>query len=233
MSRPPCCGCWLLPWLLAPLAGCGDSAASATDGATTAPNDAGAVPDGSSGDAGFACTLPSDCRDFTIAGMSSAACCSPATACGYELPPLDPETLMFFPQAADFYVEVTGGYPDGRCAPESYFFGPRPGLDKERVVAADGSDILVTPTCASFTVLAFILPGCCLPDDSCGLSTHQSAPTLAGLAPDAGAPFAEPECVSAQALNQQFRDSITLEPFARTTASGSCDHAALAAELAE
>jgi hypothetical protein len=102
-----------------------------------------------------------------------------------------------------------------------------------RVEVEGGDDILITPDCESFTVFAFILPGCCLPDDRCGLSTDESSPTLGALAGDPQAPFARPECVPAEVLNQQFRDSQVLLPLARTVAAGKCDHAALADELAE
>jgi hypothetical protein len=80
---------------------------------------------------------------------------------------------------------------------------------------------------------AFILPGCCLPDNSCGLSTDESWPVFEGLLAGADAPFIRPECVPAEVLNQQFRDSVVLEPFARTTASGSCNYAELDAKLSE
>ena len=64
------------------------------------------------------------------------------------------------------------------------------------------------------------------------LSTDESAPTLESFVTGMDAPFSRPECVPAEELNQQFRDA-GLPAFARTTASGSCDHAALEAELTE
>ena len=90
---------------------------------------------------------------------------------------------------------------------------------------------LRAPDRPSFSLGAFILPGCCLPDNTCGLSTDESYSTLEYLAGGASFPFTQPECVSAEVLNQQLRDSVVLAGFGRTTATGTCDHAALAAEL--
>jgi hypothetical protein len=217
--------------------GCTEESGASPDASSdAAPADAASRDASSSADApdaAYSCTPPSDCPDITVGGISTTACCSPVTECGYELPEPDAETLMYFPDVVPFVAELTEGDPNGRCAPESFFFSPQPGLWKHRVDVEDGEDILITPDCESFTVFAFILPGGCLPDDTCGLSTHESAATLGFLAEGMDVPFARPECVSAEVLNQQFRDSVVLEGLARTTASGTCDHAALAAELAE
>jgi hypothetical protein len=181
------------------------------------------------GSGAAACVRAPGCDNIATPALTAAACCTPVTPCGYELPPLDPETEMWFPEAKAQIAQLTKGDPNGRCAPDSFFFGQRPGLWKHRVEPEQGEDILITDECESYTVFAFILPGCCLPDNTCGLSTDESWPTLEELAP--GAPFAKPECVSAAVLNQQFRDSGTLAGFARTTAAGSCNYAALSAEL--
>jgi hypothetical protein len=140
---------------------------------------------------------------------------------------------MFFPDAQPRFDELVAGDPNHSCAPDSVFYGPEPGLYEHRVEVEGGDDILITPDCESFTVLAFILPGCCLPDDTCGLSTDESWPTLQYLAGGVDAPFTHPECVPAEVLNQQFLDSEVLAVFARTTASGGCDYSALDAELAQ
>lgn len=180
---------------------------------------------------GGACAPPMDCRDVDVGGdLSFKACCSATVDCGYELPMLDEENRMLFPQAEEFIVMWTGD-PNSRCARLELFFGPRPGLWKHRVEVEGQEDILITPDCDSYTLGAFILPGCCLPDSTCGLSTDESWTTLESLAQGVEAPFNRPECVSAEVLNQQFRDSVVLEDFARTTAGGTCDYAALAAEL--
>jgi hypothetical protein len=68
-----------------------------------------------------------------------------------------------------------------------------------------------------------------LPDSSCGLSTHEGWPILEGLAGDPNAPFAHPECVAADELNQQLRDS-TLGSLARMKSGGTCNYAELAAK---
>jgi len=177
------------------------------------------------------CQLADHCVDVDVPFLAFEACCSPVTSCGYEPPPLDPETLMFFPDVPEFVAKLAAGDPNGRCVPESFFFSPQPGLWKHRVEPDEGEDILITPDCESFSIWAYILPGCCLPDNTCGLSTDESWTTLAVLASGTDAPFTKPECVTADELNRQFRDSETLASFARTRASGSCDYAALAAEL--
>jgi hypothetical protein len=159
------------------------------------------------------------------------ACCTPSYTCGYELPPPDEETLMLFPQAVEFLANLVKDDPNGKCVPASFYFSPREGLWKHRVEVDGGEDILITPDCLSFSLGAYILPGCCLPDDTCGLSTDESYTTLEYLAEGASFPFTRPECVTAEVLNQQFRDSVVLAGFARTIATGTCDHVALAAEL--
>ena len=222
-------------------AGCGDetnpsngggagSAGAASSGANGGAPPGGTGGGGAGGTAASACTLPSDCRDLEVPPLSTKACCSAKVACGLELPEADAETLALFPMITDFVASVTGD-PNSRCAPQSFFFAPRPGLDKQLVETETGEDIYITPDCESFTLAAFILPGCCLANSTCGLSTNESWTTLGALATGVSAPFAMPECVSAEVLNQQFRDSVVLEGFARTTASGSCNHAALVAEL--
>jgi hypothetical protein len=221
----------LLLALLAAVTACGDDEADVPQHQDAA--SAATQPDGSAADAAFSCTPPGDCPDVEVASMSLTACCSPVTDCGYEVAELDDMILTDFPMAADFRDMLVEGDPLGKCAPEWWFFGTRPGLEADRIEVEDGDDILITPDCESYTVLAFILPGCCLPDNSCGLSTDQSWPTLEYLAEYMEAPFTRPECVSADVLNQQFRDSVVLEGFARTTATGSCDYAALDAQLAE
>jgi hypothetical protein len=200
---------------------------------SSAPDAAVAESDAGSSDASFACTPRADCLDLDLQGVPFEACCSPVTDCGYTLPEPEPETLMYYPDLPELQAQLTEGDPEGRCVPSSFYFGVRPGLADDRVKVEGGDDILITLGCDSYTVLAFILPGCCLPDDTCALSTSESAPTLGYLAEDLAAPFASPECVPAETLNQQFRESGKLVGFAQTTASGSCDHAALDAMLPE
>jgi hypothetical protein len=208
----------------AALASCGDSDPEPGPAA----RDSGA--DEADGSPPSACTLPPDCRDYKTPFASGSACCSATTPCGYTLSPVDEETKMYFPDLEPFLEQITMGDPN-RCAPEWYTFGSRPGLYDHRVEVEPeiGEDILVAESCESFTVLAFILPGCCMPDNRCGLSTDESWPTFESFVEGKPAPFTKPECVSATELNQQFRDSGTLADFARLKESGmSCDYAALA-----
>jgi hypothetical protein len=176
-----------------------------------------------------ACMRPVGCDDISTAVFSGKACCTPVTPCGYELMELDAETEMLFPQARETIERITEGDPNHRCAPESWFFGERPSLYSHRYEPDDDSpDILVSEECPSYSVLPHILPGCCLPDNTCGLSTSESYPTFETFDPS-GLPFTKPECVSAEELNRQFSQSTVLYPFARTKTSGTCDYAALAA----
>jgi hypothetical protein len=221
MSRLTYAALWITTWAVA-LAACGDDDSTEPDDAP-----ASSQRDGAPADASESCGLPRDCPDVRFLDMSMKACCASSEPCGYELPPLDDEIKMDFPQAQDLYDELTSADPDGRCAPLSFFFGDAPTLPEARVEVEDGEDILLTPDCTSFHVLAWSLPGCCLPDDRCGLSTDASWTIFANIIQGDGVPFDHPQCLSAEALNQQFRDSVVLESFARTTASGTCDHAAL------
>jgi hypothetical protein len=178
------------------------------------------------------CTVqPADCPDLITPFLNSKACCTPFHACGYLLPEGDEVTRSLFPQIEEFGRMWTMGDPSNRCANSKLFFDVRPGLDEERYLPDDGGQILITPSCMSYTLAAFILPGCCLPDNRCGLSTHMSYDTLSVLNELMPAPFTQPECVTAETLNQQFRATPKLGPFARTVASGTCDYAALDAKL--
>lgn len=195
------------------------------------PNDAQVQGDAiAAPDAQQACTIPADCPDVKAQFFSLKACCTAKYACGYELPMLDELTASQFPDTKDFFAMHTQGDPNGRCAPSTLFFGAREGLYDHRVEPDEGPDILITPTCMSYTLGAFILPGCCLPNNTCALSTDESAPTLQVLANGAEAPFTKPECVPAATLNQQLREA-GLASFARTEASGTCNYATLSAAL--
>ncbi len=137
---------------------------------------------------------------------------------------------MFFPDAVAFHANLVKDDPNGRCVAAAFFFSPRPGLWDHRVDVDAGEDILIAEDCQSYSLGAYILPGCCMPDNTCGLSTDESASTLEYLA-GGSFPFTQPRCFKAEVLNQHFLDSVVLEGFGRTTASGTCDYAALDAEL--
>lgn len=230
---------WIASSALA--AGCDDGGAqSGTDAAVplgdaTMPGlvlDAGSPVDaGGDGRIQIGCTVQPDCPDLTTPFLSSKACCTPFHACGYVLPEVDDITRSAFPMLEEFGMMWTMGDPSNRCANSKLFFDVRPGLDEERYLPDDGGQILITPSCMSHTLAAFILPGCCMPDNRCGLSTHMSYDTLGVLNELMPAPFTQPECVSAETLNQQFRATPKLGPFGRTIASGSCNYAELDARL--
>jgi len=220
---------WVLALALSPIA-CGDDASLPAPSRTVAPPttvDAGPLPEDGEG----ACTVAPSCADVSVKEIVYNACCTTVSSCGYLLTEPTAEFLMLFPQITDFYAMVAKDDPNHRCAPESWFFGPRPGLYEHRVEPDEGGDILITPTCDSFTVGAFILPGCCLPDSTCGLSTDESWPTLEYLSDSSGLPFERPQCVTADELNAQFLDSGALAAFARTRANGTCNYAELDAML--
>lgn len=195
-----------------------DAAVLTSDAAATTPD--AAVPDGGTS----SCTIASTCLDIDIPPLTAKACCTPTRDCGYTIPELDAETLMYYPQAREFFAMQVKDDPNGKCAPESFLLGSQPGFTEERYEDDTVPDILIAESCSAFHVGAFSLAGCCLPDNTCGLSTHNSAPTLGYLSGDATAPFARPECVHAEVLNEQFRNS-KLRSLARTTSTGTCNYA--------
>jgi hypothetical protein len=132
--------------------------------------------------------------------------------------------VMYYPEITAFLANIAKDDPKGRCAPESFYFGPQPGLNEERYEEPGVPDVLIATTCASFHIAAFTLPGCCMPDNSCGLSTHANGLMFAETVNDLNAPFARPECVPAEVLNQQFSAS-KLASFARLKGGGTCNYA--------
>jgi hypothetical protein len=237
---------WIIAWVVssALTAGCddGEGVDSLRDasqppgsGDATSPalaSDAGTPVDaGGDGRVQIGCTVQPDCPDISTTFFSSSACCTPSHACGYLLPEVNDASRALFPMLDGFAEMWTMGDPNHRCADSKLFFDVRPGLDEERRQLDDGGQILITPTCMSYTLAAFILPGCCMPDNRCGLSTHMSYDTLGVLNDLMPAPFTQPECVSAETLNQQLRATPKLGAWARTTASGSCDYKELDTKL--
>jgi hypothetical protein len=176
------------------------------------------------------CTIPADCHDLTTSFFQYPACCSPNEACGYAVS-FDEAFLDVYPQARELLANVAADDPEGKCVPERYVFPTRPGTYDHRV-QVDGpeeADILVAAQCESRGLLAFTLPGCCMPDDRCGISTDEVALQLGLLLGGEEAPFSKPECVTADELNTQLAAS-SLHAFARipATSSAPCDHRALA-----
>src|SRR5262245_6421555 len=100
MSRLAQIPLWIATWAVA-LAACGDERAD-RGGPAPAPGQDGAVADASD-----TCALPSDCTDIELLGMTTKACCSPAQACGYELPQLDDAAKMDYPGVDDLHRDLT------------------------------------------------------------------------------------------------------------------------------
>jgi hypothetical protein len=173
------------------------------------------------------CTLPRTCQSIDTLPFSLAACCIQGSECGYELvrPPELRDLLLQMSMAGSGAAD-----PNGTCIPATKIFLREPGKDEQRVVVEGGTDQLITPACESRALLAFPLPGCCMPDNTCGISTYQIKDILAGLVLFP-APFGSVECVSATELNAQFRAS-TLAGFAQLPPTTErCDYADLNARL--
>ena len=221
-------------------AGVSDASTSDASAVDAALSDAAARDAGRWDGGTYTCSPPASCMPVDTSFVKQAACCAPNTPCGLVIPELNEENQAFFPDAKGFLAELTKDDPNGKCAPESFYFGTRPGLDKQRIEPGGTPDIFITPECESFTLLAFILPGCCMPNNKCAYSTHESYNTLEYLVTGgvplgtSTAPFTKQICVSAADLNQQLRDSKTLKTFARVTGSeAGCDYQALVKELPE
>jgi hypothetical protein len=206
--------------------GCGGSDTdTGTQTAADMTASAGTAPVAQAGSAApGACTIASSCVDIDVPPLSAPACCTPTRSCGYLLPELDAETLMWFPQTQDLIATLTPDDPNHRCAPESFYFGPQQGLNEERREEPGEPDVLIASTCNSYHIAAFTFAGCCMPDDTCGLSTHSYGRMFAEIVNDLEAPFAHPECVPAEVLNEQFR-AHKLGSVARLMAGGSCNYA--------
>lgn len=227
---------WLLCLGLAPSLLCcgGDSEA----GRALDPGDASAArqaADGGSSSAGDASAEPScskraDCVDLDTSYFNYPACCSPHTPCGYQIN-YDDAFFEVYPQVRDILFNLASDDPEGKCVPEEYVFPKREGTYDHRVEqdGPEADDVLVAQQCESRGFWVYTLPGCCMPDDSCGISTDEIAGTFEVLLDGESAPFSKPECLSADDLNAQLRDS-KLAAFARfpATSAAACDYAALA-----
>ncbi|HTU61254.1 MAG TPA: hypothetical protein VMF89_22520, partial [Polyangiales bacterium] len=137
-----------------------------------------------------------------------------------------------YPQARELLLNVASDDPEGKCVPESVVFPVRPGTYDHRVQVEgpEAGDILVAAQCESRGLLVFTLPGCCMPDDRCGISTDEVALQLGLILGGEEAPFTQPECVSADELNMQLKASSLAElAHFPPTAGAPCDYATLAA----
>lgn len=186
------------------------------------------------GDAAMACMKDEGCKDLNTSYFQYPACCSPNVSCGYQIT-YDDAFFEVYPQARDVLFTLASDDPEGKCVPESYVFPERPGTYDHRVEiegTPESDDVLVAAQCESRGFWVFALPGCCMPDNRCGISTDEVAPTFEVLLDGASAPFSKPECVTADELNAQLKAS-SLDAFARipATSGGACDFAALAEAL--
>ena len=215
--------------LLAATSSCGgdEPAPAQQDSAATTAVDASVGPN-----VGM-CVKEESCKDLITSFFQYPSCCSPNVACGYEIS-FDDAFFEVYPQARDVLVNLASDDPNGKCVPERAVFPEQPGTYDHRVEleGPEENDILVAKQCESRGFWVFSMPGCCMPDNRCGISTDEVAPTLELLLEGESAPFAKPECVTADELNAQFRAS-SLDEFARipATSGAPCDHAALALAL--
>jgi hypothetical protein len=221
----------LVTGLLATALSCDDDepAEAKQDSAATSSTSEDASVSTASPDAGM-CVKEESCQDLLTSFFQYPSCCSPNVTCGYEIT-FDDAFFELYPQARDIVANLTSDDPAGKCVPEKYVFPELPGTYDHRVEleGPEENDILVAKQCESRGFWVFTMPGCCMPDNRCGISTDEVAPTFELLLEGESAPFAKPECVTADELNNQFKAS-SLEAFARirATSGAPCDHQALA-----
>jgi hypothetical protein len=105
-----------------------------------------------------------------------------------------------------------------------------PGQSEQRVQTEGAPDQLITPECETRSLLSFTLPGCCMPNNRCGVSNYHIADILLALG-GVPAPFTRVQCTSTETLNIEFR----LTPLAGLgqlpSSDGPCDYNALDAKL--
>ena len=216
----------------APAAGSGAAAVSAAPAAAGSVATAGSATPAAAASGGT-CVRSPDCLDIMTSFFSFPGCCTQKYACGYEVS-FAPEFLAVYPMARDLLVELTADDPNGKCANQTFVFPVKPGTYDHRVElpGPPENDILIDAKCESRGITVFSLPGCCMPDNRCGISTDEMAPQFQVLLEGETAPFTEPECVTADVLNQQIK-ATKLSAFARipATTGAACDYAGLAARI--
>jgi hypothetical protein len=149
-------------------------------------------------------------------------CCIEGNECGYEI--TRPDWLREQAEMA-----AADGGP-ATCNPASMIFGTSEGQPEQRIPVAGGTDQLITPDCESRNLLVYTLPGCCMPNNKCGISTSETADTFA-LMVVIPAPFTSVECVSVEELNAQFRASSLVGFGQIPPSNGTCNYADLDARL--
>ena len=171
------------------------------------------------------CRLPSSCQNIDSWIFTLTACCLEGNECGYELtnPPELRDLIAQMGQAG----ESGGGFNAlAACVPATEIFRREPGEEEKRIPNPGGMDQLITPDCESRALLAFPLPGCCLPSNRCGVSTYQIRSVLQTVA-IFPAPFTEIECVTVEELNAQFRQSLFAGAAQLPPSDGTCNYADL------
>jgi hypothetical protein len=172
------------------------------------------------------CVPPPDClpiKNFINIGV----CCSETLRCGWDLTDFVQVAAMS-PDAFDLF----GLDAAAPCSPRGAIFFEAPPQPEKRVKGA-GDDILITPDCTARNFANSLLSGCCLPNDSCGLSTAGSMSVFVALLREdfEREPFTFAECVSPRALNAQLADSALAAWAYVPPSKGKCDYVALAARL--
>lgn len=171
------------------------------------------------------CTPPPDCLPI-VALVNIDVCCSDTLRCGFDLTPVA--------AIAPMYPEIAGVLdldPAKPCWPRSKLYRELPSSAAERVRVEDGADVLIAPSCQGRLFTATPLPGCCMPDDTCGYDTHLARNTFHELARASEAAFEHPECLSASALNAELKANDLAAWAYVPAASGTCDYQALDALL--
>ena len=172
---------------------------------------------GEAGAAGFGgglpfCIHPPECVSVLTSAVGLLTCCpNNGESCGYS---------VLYPTELD----------DGTCRPNSAVFLEMPGQDKQRITTEGAPDQLITPDCESRALLSFTLPGCCMPNDRCGVSNYHIADILLVLG-GIPAPFTRVQCVDVETLNAQFRVTPLAGLGQLPPSAGTCDYAKLDAEL--
>lgn len=173
------------------------------------------------------CIPPDDCLPpNNFAEFKS--CCSDTLRCGWDVGQLAEVFAMDPEDYGRFGLRV-----ETPCAPRSALFFELAPQAEQRVPGAGAGDILITPECTTRAFANALLPGCCLPDDTCGLSTTVGKDVFVTLLRNdfVRAPFTFNECVTWKQLNDQLA-ATALAPWAFVPPSkGKCNYAALDARL--
>lgn len=170
------------------------------------------------------CTLTPDCRSVPLVFIDLKACCTPTTACGFEV-----TGGLGLPDFRDTVADAVGLGPGETCAPRERYFIRHPSIDDLRIATEGGKDILLSSACDSTSILSITFGGCCMPNNRCGVSTYGIWDTIGVLAPEA--PFAKLQCVAAAQMNAQIAESRFRGLHYLRDTDAPCDYAALDATL--